>query len=272
MSTLIEFDVPQGQGVIEVIGDSDASMLLLAAEAVSICGFVGSGSFQFLASRAGGGVVGAAEVKALVEWLADPGLKNETALLDPDCLSPLLKLLSSGRYTLATRILREPFVVVDRTTLWYDEVTALVPTDSWPPPDSAQVWHYRARIGGRCRGRRRHRPAVVALGPTRGSQVWYLLDGHHKLAAYLAEGVAPLVIQLAPCRPVPPRPADLARVEAALETAFTAPGGPPRGGPRPKPQQILIYPPDDPAELRELLWDMSRTWRYSVRIPSSIDG
>ncbi|MFF7503917.1 hypothetical protein ACFZBM_31475 [Streptomyces lavendulae] len=95
---------------------------------------------------------------------------------------------------------------------WYaDEELALVTTDAWPPRDHGAVRRYRDRIraGGDL-------PALVALFPTAESRVGYLLDGHHKLAAYDQAEVRPLVIRLVPQVPRPLRLDDLDRAQAAF--------------------------------------------------------
>jgi len=59
------------------------------------------------------------------------------------------------------------------------------PLDPWPPADAVRVEYYRTAI------RAGHKPVAVLLD----TQV---LDGHHKLAAYQAEGVTPVVVQVKP--------------------------------------------------------------------------
>ncbi|MFE9574711.1 hypothetical protein ACFYMW_40490 [Streptomyces sp. NPDC006692] len=84
-------------------------------------------------------------------------------------------------------------------------------TDAWPPRDHRAVRGYRDRIraGGDL-------PALAALFPTPHSYVGYLLDGHHKLAAYEQTQTCPLIIRLAPQVPRPLRLDDVDRTLAAF--------------------------------------------------------
>ncbi|MGW4482268.1 hypothetical protein ACWEOE_00370 [Amycolatopsis sp. NPDC004368] len=70
--------------------------------------------------------------------------------------------------------------------------TAPIPTATWPPDDEARVAYYRTAI------RSGHRPVAVVLAGTRP----LILDGHHKIAAYEAEGVraSAVVISEAPAQ------------------------------------------------------------------------
>ncbi|MBT2449584.1 hypothetical protein J7F03_21355 [Streptomyces sp. ISL-43] len=91
-----------------------------------------------------------------------------------------------------------------------DEELALLTTDRRPPPDTAAVRGYLRRI------RAGARPALVALRPTEDSIAAYLLDGHHKLAAYRQAGISPLLISLAPAAPAPFRLRDYDPARAAF--------------------------------------------------------
>jgi hypothetical protein len=150
-------------------------------------------------------------------WLADP-----PAGADPTAgLAPLLQLLAPGEYQVDMEELPslhdEPrenlfgglafvggFIRTDRGLpvvkiveihnqrgWWYswDERIELVPTDQWPPRDNDTVRQYRHRV------RDGVRPAVVLLRPP-GEGPAYVIDGHHKLAAYVAEGIPPTVIDI----------------------------------------------------------------------------
>ena len=218
-------DVVDGQSVIEVFGDGYASMLLLAGDAVAVAGHDGSGTMGMLAARAESNAPTAAEVKALTEWLADPGLRRShhgrrVKPPDPGRLKPLLGLLRPGRYLMSASVARRP-LIVDQTAWWYDhEGLVLVPTDSWPPRDGAAVRRYRERIerGGAW-------PAVITLSPQPDSEVAYVLDGHHKLAAYRQAELDPLVIRLAPERPFRPRHEDVRRVHDVFVASAPYPLG-----------------------------------------------
>jgi hypothetical protein len=60
------------------------------------------------------------------------------------------------------------------------DVTAL---DPWPPADAKRVEYYRRAI------RTGHKPVAVLLDT-------HILDGHHKIAAYQAEGVTAVVVRV----------------------------------------------------------------------------
>lgn len=214
-------DVPDGHGVIEVIGDDGGSLLLLGGDPAVLEANDGCGSVGWLAARAGTGGPGLAEVKYLTEWLSAPGLVPDPRTgraepPDPECLRPLLSLLAPGRYVMTAALAPHPLRVVHprarQVQSWYsDEELALVTTDTWPPRDHRAVRGYgdRIRAGGTL-------PALVALFPTAGSCVGYLLDGHHKLAAYERAGTPPMVIRLTPQEPRPFRRHDLDRARAAF--------------------------------------------------------
>jgi len=63
----------------------------------------------------------------------------------------------------------------------------LTPTDAWPPSDEARVGYYRTAI------RTGHRPVAVVLAD---GERELIIDGHHKIAAYRAEEVAPAVVRI----------------------------------------------------------------------------
>lgn len=157
------------------------------------------------------------------EWLAAPtGPKD---LLDG--IGPLLQLLTAGRYRVRMHelpsLLLEPrdeiapglgcvggYTRPKQPTVhgypipvakvvhlsndqqwWYcsDTRIELVPTDHWPAPDRDTVRRYRKAV------REGVRPAVVLLRPAGGGPA-YVIDGHHKLAAYLAELVPPTTVDI----------------------------------------------------------------------------
>ncbi|MFI6689908.1 hypothetical protein [Streptomyces sp. NPDC050485] len=217
----VAFDVPDGHGVIEVTGDESGSLLLLAGDPVFLEASDGCGSMGWLAARAGIGGPGLCEVKYLTEWLSAPGLvpdprTGQAEPPDPECLRPLLSLLAPGRYVMKAAVAPHHLRIVHPRALqvqsWYaDEELALATTDTWPPRDHRAVRGYRDRI--RARG---DLPTLVALFPTPESPVGYLLDGHHKLAAYQQTGARPLIISLTPQVPRPLRRDDLDRARATF--------------------------------------------------------
>jgi hypothetical protein len=221
-------DVVNGQGVIEVAGDAGAAILLFAGTAVAVGGDDGSGSVGRLAGRVNPATANpaaptASEVKDVTEWLADPDLRPShrgRQVHPPDSrrLRPLLDLLRPGRYVMTAFLARRP-LLVDGSAHWYeDRELVLVPTDHWPPRDAATVREYRDRIE-----RDLALPAVVALSSDPASEIGFVLDGHHKLAAYRQAARDPLVIQLAPERPCRPRLDDLRRAGEVFAAEVAAP-------------------------------------------------
>jgi hypothetical protein len=209
----VEVDVVEGESVIEVVGDGDASMLLLIGDVAAVGGDNSWGSVNMLAARAGPDAIRSGEVKALVEWLAEPDLNldfvsGRVVPPRPERLQPLLRLLRPGRYVMTTYVPdQRPHVVERRTAHWYDESeSALIPTDHWPPRDHVTVRHHRTRIESK-----RSWPAVIELSPSPSSGIGYVLDGHHKLAAYQELNLSPLLIRLAPERPFRPRREEIVR-------------------------------------------------------------
>jgi hypothetical protein len=196
-------DVPEGLGVVSLFGNGFASLLYLGGEAARLHAADCQGSVGQLAARAEPGAVRPAELDALRDWLAAPGLSlRKPPPVEP--LRPLLCLLARGRYlvSLSAPGSREMPVLnpgpgITRWWYWPAEGDALVVTDQWPPRDQAAVDGYLARIAGGAR------PAVVTVRVPGGPR--YLIDGHHKLAAYQRAGVRPVLIEIAPEHPMPLR-------------------------------------------------------------------
>lgn len=214
-------EVLDGLGIIEVTGDEGASLLLLGGRPVLMEGNDGLGSVGWLAARATGpDAPGTAEVKALTQWLAAPELAVDPGTghvrpPDPERLRPLLRLLAPGRYAMtaarAPHLLRLVHPRPGHVESWYpDEELALLTTDRWPPSDTAAVHGYLRRI------RAGARPALVALRPTEDSIAAYLLDGHHKLAAYREAGIRPLLLTLTRTGSAPFRVRDCDSARAAF--------------------------------------------------------
>src|SRR5690242_12147818 len=142
----VEVDVVDGEGVIEVVGDCEASMLLLVGDVAAVGGDNSFGSVDMLAARAGPNAIRSGEVKALVEWLAEPDLNLDVVWgravpPPPERLRPLLRLLRPGRYVMTARVPHQRPHVVDRHVAhWYDDgESVLMPTDHWPPRDHVTV-------------------------------------------------------------------------------------------------------------------------------------
>ncbi|WP_327008306.1 hypothetical protein OHA72_14245 [Dactylosporangium sp. NBC_01737] len=246
-------DVTDGLGVVEVLGNDAASVLYLSGAPVWVHAYDCHGSVGELAARAGDAGWDAprpAELGALRDWLAEPGLRVErgrrgAAPLDRvhglrvEPLLPLLRLFCNGRYLVSARTMSLAVTVFDRVEAdwfaWYsgyrDDDDYILATDRWPAPGLGTVEEHRARIA------RGIRPALVAVGPPGGAGR-YLLDGHHKLAAYRKARVRPLVIDIVPAEPRPlPKAlfADLlperARGEFSQALDGWRWGGPPPDGP-----------------------------------------
>ena len=112
---------------------------------------------------------------------------------------PVPELSQSLRIALATGQLRRPLAETLRELLdllvdGRYQVSGperrpgddLVATTGWPPADEARVAYYRTAI------RSGHRPVAVVLAGARS----LIVDGHHKIAAYRAEGVTASVVQI----------------------------------------------------------------------------
>jgi hypothetical protein len=89
-------------------------------------------------------------------------------------LGPVLDLLVDGDYR-----------VTGPERLPADQV--LTPTDGWPPADESRVGYYRTAI------RTGHRPVAVVLAD---GERELILDGHHKIAAYRQEEIAPAIVRI----------------------------------------------------------------------------
>lgn len=226
-----------GHGVIELFGDSDASALHLDFAPVVYEGWDMRGSAGRFAVRLPGHWQGRpgfdtwmtpAELERVRRWLAAPPRGSRPA----EALEPLLALLAPGEYDVefaqlppidnggigyafmggyhyphtdtphphkrpVTRVL----VYSKGSAGWYDwdTATTLLPTDTWPPRDTETIDRYREAI------RAGRRPAVVVLrtGGT-GYGIGHVLDGHHKLAAYLKEDILPWTVDIEAlsCRPI----------------------------------------------------------------------
>ncbi|WP_194819882.1 hypothetical protein [Nocardia sp. XZ_19_385] len=141
--------------------------------------------------------------------LRDLTVTGETITPLREALQPLLGLLTPGRYelrgpepvwqaipeaitrgwtTMARAIVTD--VEPEEPQSWYPgDWTYLVPTEAWPPTDEVVVQQYRDLI--------RHgvRPAIIGLR-TISRRQWsgFVLDGHHKLLAYLHEDIIPSMV------------------------------------------------------------------------------
>lgn len=199
-------DVPDGLGVVDVLAHRDlASVLLISGRPATIEGADLGGSIIRLATRAGGAMPRPVELQRLRDWLAEPGMAldpetGHAAPPDPEVLRPLLQLMAAGQYEVRASAwwCQETDGCDDGVQWCYPDVPMLVTTEPWPPPDEKTILLYRNRIADG------ERPAAVVVRPHRhNAYTLYLIDGHHKVAAYQAERVPPLLIEIIPQRPRP---------------------------------------------------------------------
>ncbi|MFI9407892.1 hypothetical protein [Nocardia sp. NPDC052316] len=205
-------DVTDGVGVIDVRGDCGShgqygqSLLYLggAAAGLDIADFAGSIGRLFV--RAPERAPRPEELQAMRE-LTTEGYSNGSFA---EIFAPLLTLMAVGRYEFRSP---EPVTnrIVEGFQAWYsstkwgisqpkpDEPSGvypledwLTPTEQWPPTGTGTVERYRTAI------RQGARPVVITLRAG-AENLWsgFVLDGHHKLAAYHAEGLAPTVLRIA---------------------------------------------------------------------------
>jgi hypothetical protein len=205
----VPVEVPDGLGIVDVLGTEMASVLYLSGDPVWLHAYDNHGSVGELAARAGPAAPRPEELGMLRDHLADPGLRidrrsGEVRGLEVEPLRPLLRLLQRGRYLVSTRTMSRQLVVhprygEDNWIAWYlgyGAAETLLATDRWPPRDPVTVMEYRERIA------KGIRPAAVAVGPFEGS-ARYLIDGHHKLGGYLQARVPPVVVEIVPAEPHP---------------------------------------------------------------------
>lgn len=200
-------EVEDGDGTVSIGGHDGASALRIGWRPLIVEGYTGSGSIDRFAIRTRDAVLRAA-LRGLRERL-------RASTEDPvELAGPILALLQPGHY--GVRVWRDANVHIEpfgenETAWWYPyepigtDGTAVIPTDAWPPLDDATVAAYAEAIG------RGERPLAVALRsePPGDEQdcVTFLLDGHHKLAAYRRAEVNPHFLDIArladrrPCTP-----------------------------------------------------------------------
>ncbi|MFC9894611.1 hypothetical protein ACFVMC_13060 [Nocardia sp. NPDC127579] len=217
--------ITDGAGVIDVRGESDKSgwysqsLLYLGGCAAALDTADYAGSVGRLVARAPDRPVRPDGLDNLRELTTTGRIAADLA----DTLEPLLNLLSNGTYEL-----RGPEPISDPLRVRYDDQPAdswwppkfawyvidpapddpkpfypvnedlITPTEPWPPTDSTTIDRYRRLI------REGGRPALITLRAG-GDNIYsgFILDGHHKLAAYLLEDVTPRVIRIARLDPHP---------------------------------------------------------------------
>ncbi|MEV6324498.1 hypothetical protein AB0M45_25405 [Nocardia sp. NPDC051787] len=197
-----------GTGVIAVSGSDGASVLRLMRRPYIVEGYMGGGTVDRLAVLSGDPKF-RVKVGKLRKWLRRPDSRSL-----PTMLCTMLDLLAPGcygvRHWIGEGVQVLPFPP-NRMVTWYPGITTdgkgtvLLPTDEWPPRASATVDEYVRMI------RSGTYPFVVTLRASppedEDDAVAFVIDGHHKLQAYLRAGVAPRCIDIAKlsdektCRP-----------------------------------------------------------------------
>lgn len=206
---VLEVEDGDGDGTLSVGGHDGASSLRVGWRPLIVEGYTGSGSIDRFAIRT-----------------RDPSLRTALRRLrfllrkpvkdaDPvELARPILGLLQPGYY--GARVWHDANVHIEPfsengTAWWYPdepigtEGTAIIPTDAWPPEDSETLAAYSESIEDG------ERPLAVTLrSEPPGDEedcAAFLLDGHHKLAAYRRTGVRPHFLDIArladrrPCDP-----------------------------------------------------------------------
>ncbi|MFC9438893.1 hypothetical protein [Nocardia sp. NPDC057030] len=218
MSTHVEeVAVGDGSGVIDVRGVghrldlaggwSSHGLLRIGGDVTDLDTSAYEGSVGRLVARVPARPPRPAALAALRELTTG----TATGLPLRESLQPLLQLLAPSRYELRgpeplwpdyPEAVQKQWTTVSRLAvvcaepaepIWFypgpDDSTYLVPTEGWPPADDAAVAHYRQLIndGGR--------PAVIALRTlSRFPMSGFVIDGHHKLRAYLDHETIPTVV------------------------------------------------------------------------------
>lgn len=223
-------EVTGGIGIVDLVGYAGFSCLRIWGDPYVCEAYTASGTCDRLAVLAGDAGL-RREMRALTGELALPrdGIPREA-------LRPLLDMMPGGRYRIGrvelaysplllahegTKVPNGRFYSVSGNLVhWYDgdpigpEGPFLVPTQRWPPPADRTVSHYKTMI------RTGQRPLAVLLAPPDsgrglGFDIAYVLDGHHKLAAYADQGVAPHCLVIKPREISPMTATDLGALASA---------------------------------------------------------
>lgn len=187
-----------GKGVLAVYGSDGASVLRLMRRPYIVEGYMGGGTVDRLAVLSGDPKL-RVQVRKLRKWLRRP---DSSSL--PEMLRTILDLLEPGCYGVRHWIGEDvqvlPFLP-NRMVTWYPGITTvgdgpvLLPTDGWPPRASATVDEYVRMITSGAH------PFVVTLRASppedEDDAVAFVIDGHHKLQAYLRAGIAPRCLDIA---------------------------------------------------------------------------
>ncbi|GAA2140023.1 hypothetical protein [Glycomyces algeriensis] len=202
-------EVLDGLGVVDFDAGPDRVTLKLAGDPIARDGHDGGGSIMRLARRIAPQPddeplhrpqtwVEPHEWDVLRQWVRH--VEPEDDPVAP--LRPLLGLLAPGRYGIWVGTMPNVHVRAVQTgkeTRWYADSDipsfghTIIPTHHWPPPDKAAVAAYRDRMIDE-----RAQPALILVTHPE-SEAHYLLDGHHKLAAYLALERDPVCVVIESC-------------------------------------------------------------------------
>ena len=185
--------VSGGAGVVDLRGGA-ASVLYLNGEPAALDGDDCAGSIGRLWARA---KVTPPRPEALVALgeLTTVGYTANGLAAD---LRPVLDLLADGDYELSgpEPITADRWFVAEEAPGVFGadyplELDYLVPTQAWPVADWGTVARYRKLIA------HGHRPVVLALRADDSPYSGFVLDGHHKLAAYLQLREPPVLVRIA---------------------------------------------------------------------------
>lgn len=191
------FELVDGTGLIRIEGDSFETALFIDGTPIALFWNDNEGSIEQLLARAH---VGRVDAKlAQLRSIAGGDLHSATLA---EQLRPLLELFENGSYILELRTLGKTWDVIDISVSKIRELDGFYPLDTYVATERRdllspqRVEFYVSAI------RRGHRPIVFAAATTE-SNTAFVIDGHHKLAAYESLRLSPLVLDI--CREAPPR-------------------------------------------------------------------
>ncbi|THV40929.1 hypothetical protein [Glycomyces buryatensis] len=214
----------RGNGLVSVFGRDGASALLIGGKPYLVEGWASTRTCDRLAVRSGDPRF-RKKLRRLSDWLRAPDPRSAA-----DPLSAVWRLLAPGRYGFRRWVPERYYVELgaeSRYASWHYGITtpdfgaSLVVTDQWPPPDGKTVNEYARMI------RAGARPLVLTLRASRADDeedaVAFVIDGHHKLKAYQATGIAPHTAWTSPsCRTRWPAPRTI-----CAKSSATPPTSPP---------------------------------------------
>jgi hypothetical protein len=191
-----DFDLTGGTGTVRVVVPARATGLLVDGQPIALSWDDGGGSVGQLLARAG-----TADLSARLRdlrRLADGHVDDERSLHEQ--LHPLLRLFDDGRYTITLRRLAGTWELVDDRD--HRGVTSFYPFDTYvltqrrDALDAERVATFTRRIAAG------EQPIAFCAGAA-DAEFAFVVDGHHKLAAYDALGVGPRVVEVRRHAPAP---------------------------------------------------------------------